>query len=415
LTSDRPVTGAVRRATDADRAGVAALVPGLVPAMTQDHATFVVDGPAGVAAVLDLAQAVDHLTVEHLHAPDAETAARLMRFAEAAARALGAGELRLKPGSGADRLAAALGFRQGVKRMGEGRLARFNDRLDSVGVPLWRDGWASFSQSLYFRGVWAAMALLVGLGSISAAALTGNELTWVHIFLPGLLCAAGTLFALWQIVLIVAAARRSTRLVWAATAGAACGAIILIGLAIWDRAVPSLSELWDIYAGDTRIGDVEVATSADGRTLRVEGPYGMHSDEAVRRALAQSPSIREVVLAGPGGRIAAGFELFRLFRQRKLATRVEDGCASACTIAFLGGVERSVGPEGKLGFHRVSFPGLSDSDMYESNRDLKRFLIYAARLTPEFAQRVVDTPAEGIWVPTNQELLAGKVITRVNP
>ena len=53
--------------------------------------------------------------------------------------------------------------------------------------------------------------------------------------------------------------------------------------------------------------------------------------------------------------------------------------------------------------------------MYESNRDMRNFLIYNARVTPQFAQRVVDTPADTLWVPTPEELLAGKVVTRVNP
>ena len=64
-----------------------------------------------------------------------------------------------------------------------------------------------------------------------------------------------------------------------------------------------------------------------------------------------------------------------MFRERKLATRVDGDCASACTFAFLGGVERSISPGGRLGFHRASFPGMSDNDMYESNRDLRRFLL----------------------------------------
>ena len=53
--------------------------------------------------------------------------------------------------------------------------------------------------------------------------------------------------------------------------------------------------------------------------------------------------------------------------------------------------------------------------MYESNRGIRRFLIYSARLTPEFADRVFETPADSIWVPTPQELLAGRVINRVSP
>ncbi len=57
---------------------------------------------------------------------------------------------------------------------------------------------------------------------------------------------------------------------------------------------------------------------------------------------------------------------------------------------------------------------LSDNDMYESNRDLRRFLLGFARLTPAFVDRVIATPPDEIWVPTPQELLAGRVINRVN-
>jgi hypothetical protein len=137
-------------------------------------------------------------------------------------------------------------------------------------------------------------------------------------------------------------------------------------------------------------------------------------EDAVRHALDQNPGIRTVVLAGPGGRISVGSELYEMFRDRKLATRVDDECASACTVAFLGGVDRSISPGGRLGFHRGSFPGLSDSDMYESNRDFRRFLLYQAKLTPQFVDRVFATPPDDIWEPTPQELLAGRVINRVN-
>lgn len=66
-------------------------------------------------------------------------------------------------------LAASLGYRDGVKRIRTGKLARMIDHLEALGVPLWRDGAAPFDLTLYYRGVWAAMALLVGFGSITLA------------------------------------------------------------------------------------------------------------------------------------------------------------------------------------------------------------------------------------------------------
>jgi hypothetical protein len=55
---------------------------------------------------------------------------------------------------------------------------------------------------------------------------------------------------------------------------------------------------------------------------------------------------------------------------------------------------------------------MGDEDMQDANHDMRNFMIYRANLTPAFAQKVIETPAESIWVPTHEELLAGKVITR---
>jgi hypothetical protein len=187
-------------------------------------------------------------------------------------------------------------------------------------------------QSLYYRGVWAALALLVGLGSISVAVFGGGELTWAHSALPALLCIIRTLFAVWQIFLVVKAGERSGgRWLFAQTAGTAAACVFLIGLTVYDRAVPALDEMWNLYTGDPRLnGDLNVTVSPDGRTLHVEGTYGLRSEDAMRRALAENKRIREDVLAGPGGRASTGFELFRLFRERKLATRVDTSCRRSC-------------------------------------------------------------------------------------
>jgi hypothetical protein len=395
-------TPRIRRATEEDSGALATLVPGLVPSSTDEHhATFVIDGPYGPAAALDLLQTPRHLELLHLRAPDLVLAAALQDFAEEAARALKAREIRLGPGAVDETQAAALGYRAGVKR------------VRPAGVPLWRDGTATVGHSLYYRGVWAALALLVGLGSVSIAVFSSSEITLAHIAIPAALCAAGTLFALWQILLVVRASQRSDRpSIFALTVVLALATVGAIGVTLLDRAVPALSELWEIRAGDLALGGLAVDVSPDGRRMMVTGAYGAHSEEVVRRALDQHRDVREVVLAGPGGRGSVGFALFKLLRERKLATHVERGCASACTIAFLGGVERSVSQSGRLGFHAASFPGMGESDMHDVNRGIRNFLIYRAGLTPDFARKVVETPGDDIWVPTREELVAGKVITR---
>jgi hypothetical protein len=309
-------------------------------------------------------------------------------------------------------LAAKLGYRGGIKRLRRGA-ARY---LEEVGVPLWHDGWAPLSQTIYFRGVWICVALMVGFGSISFAVFSTGTVTWFHFLVPAVLCGMGILFALSQILLIVKAARRvHRRVAFPATTLAAFAAVLAIGAVVQDRAVPALGELWAIRMGDAELSQLETSVSPDGSTLYVEGSYGIRAADDVRRALDQHRGVREVVLAGPGGRAGPAFEMFNMFRKRRLATRVETECYSACTIAFLGGVERSISPHGKLGFHRASFPGMSDNDMHESNRGDRRFLQYGAKLTAEFVNRIMQTPPDSIWVPTAQELLAGRVIDLVRP
>lgn len=391
-----------RRASQADAAAVAALSPAIVPTDSHERAVFVIDGDSGPVAAIDLLQMADHVSVEHLVGGRRESRA-LLAHAARAARAMGLRELRWP------------GFRGGSKRIRNGPLQRAADHLDDLGVPLWRDGTAPLAQTVYFRGTWTAVALLIGLGSISVAVFSGSDVTPAHIVIPALLLAAASAFAIFQIGLLAVAARRvGGRLAFTATAAAAAAAIVAVGALVSDRAVPALLEMWTIYTGDDALNDIAVRLSPDGATLHVEGSYGFGSEEIVRRALEQNPAIRTVVLAGPGGRAQVGFDLYRMFRERRLATRVDGDCASACTFAFLGGVDRSISPGGRLGFHRASFPGMGDNDMYESNRDLRRFLINGANVTPQFADRVFATPPDSIWVPTPQELLAGRVINRVN-
>ena len=57
---------------------------------------------------------------------------------------------------------------------------------------------------------------------------------------------------------------------------------------------------------------------------------------------------------------------------------------------------------------------MSADDMFAANRDMKRYLTMSAGIAPDFAQRVLDTPGDSIWVPTPEELLAARVIKRAS-
>ena len=420
ISHDRVSVGAVRRATAADADGIARLFPSLPPfaTLSDTRAIFLIDGETAPLGAVLLEQAVDHLAAGPLEIASsgerAPVARALIGFAELTARAIGLRQVRLVASTVPPDLAASLGYRDGMKRIRTGKLAGMLDHLEAIGVPLWRDGAAPFDLTLYYRGVWGAVALLVGFGSISLAVFGPGNVSLLHVLGPALLCSAASLFAIVQVILIVVAARRRAGVPIAlATFAAAALSIAGIGGLFVERAVPAIGELWAIHTGDEALDTLTVSVSADGTTLNLDGAYGTRSAEAVRQALEKNPSVRRVVLAGPGGRLGTAFEINRMIRNRRLATRVDTGCASACTIAFLGGADRSISPSGRLGFHQGSFPGMGSNDMHESNRDMRRFLV-ASGVTPEFAQRVTETPPDEIWTPTPQELVAGRVVQRVN-
>src|SRR5215470_18612199 len=60
-----------------------------------------------------------------------------------------------------------------------------------------------------------------------------------------------------------------------------------------------------------------------------------------------------VAFSSDGGSLVAGLRIGEAIRRKKFSTIVPDGrrCASACAFAWLGGVERFIGADARIGFH----------------------------------------------------------------
>jgi len=111
--------------------------------------------------------------------------------------------------------------------------------------------------------------------------------------------------------------------------------------------------------------------SAKRAVYAIEGEFVEGDAEKFEQFLQKIPPVGEnfeVYLHSPGGMLIEGIKLGLLFRKHGLWTSVgqlmEDDiyplptladsaiCASACAIAYLGGKNRSLGKNDKLGFHR---------------------------------------------------------------
>lgn len=149
--------------------------------------------------------------------------------------------------------------------------------------------------------------------------------------------------------------------------------------------------------------------------LSVNGPVGIGSLRALRDALDAHPDVRLLMLESPGGLIVEGMAMAELVKRRKLQTLVLGGCASACTLVFVAGEQRWVAKYGEVGFHRSHLPGTAYSLVpNETDHRLGRW--YAEQgVSKRFIDRALDTPADGIWLPEVDYMVAEGVATAVWP
>lgn len=89
------------------------------------------------------------------------------------------------------------------------------------------------------------------------------------------------------------------------------------------------------------------------RVLLASGMIDGNAAVNLEAALKANGPIHEVWLNSPGGNSQVGVEMGMLLRKYQVLTRVRsgNGCASACSTAFLGGVMRDVEPGAAYGVH----------------------------------------------------------------
>jgi len=85
-----------------------------------------------------------------------------------------------------------------------------------------------------------------------------------------------------------------------------------------------------------------------------------------RRKKAADPHF---VLNSRGGDVAAGAKIGSWARAQQASAEVEAECSSACVLILAGAVHRRIKAIGKVGIHRIYFPGLKANATYAQVRD----------------------------------------------
>jgi hypothetical protein len=172
----------------------------------------------------------------------------------------------------------------------------------------------------------------------------------------------------------------------------------------------SFDEHWRVALGDQPGPQYTIEVSGDGKSVVFEGGINDGAAEALTRALDMAPAVNTVVFNSMGGWVREGNLVANIISQRDLSTYVEGECTSACTIAFLAGRDRVVGPNAHVGFHQFKSVGEPGGD--EGDQTMARAVYERAGVSREFINRIVATPSEQVWYPAHNELLAENVITR---
>jgi len=151
---------------------------------------------------------------------------------------------------------------------------------------------------------------------------------------------------------------------------------------------------------------------ADNRVM-LAGKINYAAYDSLVVTLAMHPDITGLSLDSKGGNIFAARAMALVLRQKGMDTVVNNSCFSACTIVFLAGRNRAIGPDGKLGFHGYAFDGpnrvqtLDIADEEARDRAVFRRIGIAA----DFLDRAFAVRPPALWIPSRAVLLKAGVIS----
>lgn len=82
----------------------------------------------------------------------------------------------------------------------------------------------------------------------------------------------------------------------------------------------------------------------------VKGEITHDGDRLFKEVVRANPSLTVVQIESDGGYVSEAMEMARMIRSLKLDTASMGRCASACTLIFLAGKSRYLGPEARISF-----------------------------------------------------------------
>ena len=190
---------------------------------------------------------------------------------------------------------------------------------------------------------------------------------------------------------------------------------LFLSLSIWWMLVlhsPLSPPRPDPLAGRV-VPEADITLTVSGQDLRLDGVIPIGIAARVGAQVEAHPEVTTLILNSPGGQIQAARTLARLVLQTGLNTRVVRTCSSACTLVFVAGKNRTLGLEGRLGFHSYALLIPSGHPNIDPAEEMQRDLAYlqARGVAPDFLVRVPEVAPDEMWFPSLRELMQAHVVT----
>ena len=156
-------------------------------------------------------------------------------------------------------------------------------------------------------------------------------------------------------------------------------------------------------------------------------------DHHVLEAILNKKQLETIFLTSNGGAIDNGFAFSGIISRHELNTVAKGVCSSACTLAFLAGVDRHLMQDGRLGFHRSWVPPTNWAKLEANSEDDadQRYLDYTYEaddlltavyekmnfmldvgIDPEFViEANLRTSWDSMWYPNLETLFEANVLT----
>lgn len=264
--------------------------------------------------------------------------------------------------------------------------------------------------TLHWRGqiaLWPTLLLtLLGLRAVLASLTTHMPSGWPLVPVV-LLILASLAVLIWQVV----GGLRALRVSGADGSATAAGvAAVLITVALFLNSGLNQFAARAAPAPLVEARVLPLPVDSHGR-ITLHGEIGFALYERFTATLLAHPDTRLVDLQSDGGQIYAARALAAAIGARNLDTMTNGLCASACTLVFMAGKRRSLGPQGALGFHgySVNLPASLHPTAPEEARD--RAFLAERGVAAEFLDRAYGTPHDALWRPSLAEMQAAGLIT----